>query len=83
MSPRQARNAIKKALVEIIDPKPKKKAIDAMWKHFESRCAFCEKKLKREKREGHADHLILLPPAEGTPFTTGSSPALRAMATRS
>ena len=34
-----------------------------MWKHFHEQCAFCGKKLKREDRKGHADHLV--PAAEG------------------
>jgi hypothetical protein len=58
MTAPQARNAIRKALVEIIDPKPKKREIDAMWHHFESRCAFCRIKLNRKDRKGHADHLV-------------------------
>ena len=58
MTPSQARNAIKKALVEIVDPKPKKSEIDDMWKHFSEKCAFCGTSLRREDRVGHADHLI-------------------------
>jgi hypothetical protein len=58
MTAPQARNAIRKALVEIIDPKPKAREIEAMWKHFQERCAFCGKKLQRANRKGHADHLV-------------------------
>ena len=58
MTAPQARNAIRKALVEIIDPKPKPREIDAMWTHFHDRCAFCSEELKREDRKGHADHLV-------------------------
>lgn len=63
MTPSQARNAIKKALVEIVDPKPKKTEIDAMWRHFNNQCAFCGKQLERADRIGHADHLV--PAAKG------------------
>lgn len=58
MTAPQARNAIRKALVEIIGPKPRKREIEAMWEHFESRCAFCGADLKRSDRKGHADHLV-------------------------
>ena len=58
MTPSQARNAIRKALTGIIDPKPRKSEIDAMWEHFQRKCAFCGTKLKRTERKGHADHLV-------------------------
>jgi len=58
MSPSQARNAIRKALVGIIDPKPRMTDLDAMWDHFQSSCAFCSTSLLRASRKGHADHLI-------------------------
>ncbi len=58
MTPSQARNAIKRALVEIVDPKPKRSEIDSMWKHFARSCAFCGFALDRKDRVGHADHLI-------------------------
>lgn len=58
MTPSQAKNAIRRSLVEIIDPKPKKAEIEAMWNHFENNCAFCGTKMNREDRVGHADHLL-------------------------
>jgi len=58
MTAPQARNAIRKALVEIIDPKPKSTEIADMWRHFQEQCAFCGKKLRRKDRKGHADHLV-------------------------
>jgi regulator of sigma D len=54
----QARSAIRKALTGIVDPKPRKSAITAMWVHFDRKCAFCRRSLDRDKREGHADHLV-------------------------
>jgi hypothetical protein len=62
MSPSQARNAIKKALISIVDPHPKKRDKDAMWQHFNSSCAFCGTALVRNSRLGHGDHLV---PASG------------------
>lgn len=58
MTAPQARNAIRKALTGIIDPKPKKADITAMWLHFGNKCAFCRRDLVKKDREGHADHLV-------------------------
>jgi len=58
MSPSQARNAIKRCLKSVIDPKPDKAGIDQLWEHFDARCAYCGQDLDRASREGHVDHLI-------------------------
>ena len=58
MTPPQARNGIRKALIGIIDPQPTKASIAAMWGHFESSCAFCSVVLDRKSRSGHGDHLV-------------------------
>jgi hypothetical protein len=42
------------AVEEILDPGPRN--VDALWEHFNSRCAYCGKKLSRDLREGHTDH---------------------------
>ena len=58
MTPSQARNAIKRALVELIDPSPSAREVERLWQHFRSACAFCGRALRRDKREAHSDHLI-------------------------
>lgn len=50
----QAKNTMRRAIEEIVDPGPRN--IDALWVHFGSRCGYCGTKLRRDKREGHADH---------------------------
>ena len=58
MTPSQAKNAISKALLEIIDPAlkpPEKRRIRAF---FENRCAYCSRDIPVGGRTGHIDHLI-------------------------
>lgn len=50
----QAKNLMRRAVDEIIDPGPR--SIDELWQHFEARCAYCGKDLGRDRREGHIDH---------------------------
>lgn len=57
MSPSQARNALKKCLKALIDPKPKKEEKERIWSFFQSKCAYCGKALTKESRKGHIDHL--------------------------
>ena len=58
MTPSQARNAIKKALKTVIDPKPKASDKDAIWSYFKNHCAYCDQEIERESRIGHIDHLV-------------------------
>ncbi len=58
MTPSQARNAIKKCLQSIIDPKPGKTAVGRLWEYFGARCAYCGQEMERASRTGHVDHLI-------------------------
>ncbi len=53
----KARNAIKRALRELIDPSPTIEEADELWRHFQSRCLYCGAILGREEREAHLDHL--------------------------
>lgn len=57
-TPSTAKNHMRRSLMALLDPHPKPKDIDALWKHFGSRCAYCGKSLDRSRREGHRDHLI-------------------------
>jgi hypothetical protein len=50
----QAKNRMHRTLKEILDPGPH--SVDAVWEHFESRCAYCGKELSRDHRDGHVDH---------------------------
>ncbi len=50
----QAKNLMRRAVDEIVDPGPG--SVDALWEHFEARCAYCGKELRRDQREGHVDH---------------------------
>ncbi len=58
MTPSQARNAIKKSLKVVIDPKPTKKEKEQVWLYFENKCAFCECELDPKRRQAHLDHVI-------------------------
>jgi hypothetical protein len=53
-TPAQAKNLIRRAVQEIIDPGPR--SVDALWKHFEARCAYCRRPLDRQGRGGQIDH---------------------------
>jgi len=55
----QTKNSIKRALWNLADPQPSKAEVQALWKHFESRCAYCGTKLNKDKRNGHLDHLVV------------------------
>ena len=58
MSPSQARNAIKRALKELLDPPLSESEKGAVWKHFQCQCAFCGTDIERKGRKGHLDHLV-------------------------
>ena len=64
-TPSMAKNKIARSLRAILDPCPSNKAIQELWDHFSSKCAYCGSALSREKREGHLDHL--------TPITAGGT----------
>lgn len=56
-TPSKARNLMKRALREIIDPSPTVEERDALWERFDSCCIFCGRRLDPQAREGHLDHL--------------------------
>lgn len=53
----QAKNMMKRALSEILDPGPTAAQVAQIWDHFENECAYCESPLTKSAREGHLDHL--------------------------
>lgn len=55
-----AKNFIGRSLHGIIDPYPSIQEIEMLWEYFTSQCAYCGKKLDRESRYGHIDHLLNL-----------------------
>lgn len=58
MTPPQAKNAIFKALLEIVDPPPKPSEERRIRAFFENRCAYCSCEIPPGGRTGHIDHLI-------------------------
>lgn len=58
VTPSMAKNTIKRSLRSIVDRELTATEKSAIWSHFSSECAYCGKKLAREGREGHVDHLI-------------------------
>lgn len=52
-----AKNIMRRAIREIVDPELTRLEKDALWAHFESCCAFCGKPIERSSRTGHVDHL--------------------------
>ena len=63
MTPSQARNAIKRSLKALIDPKITKADKTIIWQYFENSCAYCGCELIPNERKAHIDHVI--PEAEG------------------
>ncbi len=53
-----AKNIIRRAFREIVDPRPHKDQLDLIWKHFQSECAYCGRSVKRGAKEAHIDHLL-------------------------
>ena len=58
ITPSMAKNAIRRALVGVVDPHPSASQIDSLWVFFESSCAYCAKPLVRGRRDAHIDHLV-------------------------
>jgi len=58
VTPSMAKNTIKRSLRSIVDRELSATEKSAIWNHFSSQCAYCGKKLSRDGREGHIDHLI-------------------------
>lgn len=58
MTPSQARNAIKKSLKALIDPKLTKAEKEIIWQFFENQCAYCGCELNSKDRKAHLDHVV-------------------------
>ena len=57
-TPGYVKNIIRRSLREVIDPSPSKKDEQKIWEFFSSKCAYCGKKVRKEYKEGHIDHLV-------------------------
>ena len=57
-TPGYVRNMIRRSLREIVDPSPRKNDEQKIWEYFNSECAYCGKKVRKEYKEGHIDHLV-------------------------
>lgn len=57
-TPGFTKNMIRRSLREILDPSPTRSEINQIWDHFDSMCAYCQKRLKRGKKGAHIDHLV-------------------------
>jgi len=57
-TPCYVKNIIRRSLREVVDPSPSKKDKRKIWEFFNSECAYCGKKLRKEHKEGHIDHLV-------------------------
>lgn len=53
-----ARNMIRRALFEIVDPYPSAAEKRRVWEHFAFACAYCGLPLVPGKKQAHLDHLI-------------------------
>jgi hypothetical protein len=53
----QAKNAMRRAISDLIDLPLTKKEKQQVWDYFNSRCAYCGKSIERTSRYGHIDHL--------------------------
>ena len=58
MTPSAAKNAIRRALRDLVDPQLSDYQKDCVWEYFESSCAYCGTGLARADRKGHLDHLL-------------------------
>ena len=57
-TPGYIKNMIRRSFRELVDPSPSKKDEKRIWEFFNYECAYCGKKLDKNKKEGHIDHLI-------------------------
>ena len=55
-SPSQAKNAIRRSLLAIVDPELSNEERATVRAYFENRCAYCDRAIETE-RAGHIDHL--------------------------
>lgn len=52
-----AKNAMNRAIKDLLCRPMTTKEKDQVWEYFKSRCAYCDKHINRAHRHGHMDHL--------------------------
>lgn len=52
-----AKNAMRRAIQDLLCCPLTTKEKDLVWEYFKSRCAYCNKRIDRAHRHGHMDHL--------------------------
>jgi hypothetical protein len=52
-----AKNAMHRAIQDLLCRPLTTKEKDLVWEYFKSRCAYCNKRINRAHRHGHMDHL--------------------------
>ncbi len=57
-TPGFVKNMIRRSFREIVDSSPTKRDRAKIWDFFNSKCAYCGKKLIMANKEGHIDHLV-------------------------
>lgn len=57
-TPGYVKAMIRRSLREIVDHSPTKREEQKIWEFFDSKCAYCGKKLSKSHKEGHIDHLV-------------------------
>ncbi len=57
MSLPKAKNAMRRAVEDLLSRPLTETEKDRIWKYFDSRCAYCDKSVDRLARHGHLDHL--------------------------
>lgn len=58
VSPSQAKNYIARSLRAVADPHPSGTTLQRLWKHFNSRCAYCGLELRPGLEQASYDHLV-------------------------
>jgi CRISPR/Cas system Type II protein with McrA/HNH and RuvC-like nuclease domain len=54
----RAKNMGRRALYGIVDPDLSKAQINDLWAFFKNRCAYCNVRLEKGKKQAHIDHLL-------------------------
>ncbi len=58
VTPAYAKNIIRRAFTELVDPGPSTVDRLRLWEHFRHACAYCGQLVRYGAKEGHLDHLV-------------------------
>ena len=59
-TPSQAKNTIRRSLFELVSPSPTDVEKEEIWRYFKEECAYCGRKISKDERKGHLDHIIAI-----------------------